>query len=51
MRTPETAYSIYNVYKMVNLYVRLIRIGKLTVEEVPARWREQVELMLEKDVN
>lgn len=36
---------------MVAIYVRLIKSGKMTIEDVPIRWREQVELTLEKDVN
>ena len=28
---------------MVNFYVRRIRAGKMTLEEVPERWREAVE--------
>ena len=27
---------------MVNIYVRRICAGQMTLEEVPARWREQV---------
>ncbi|MGN0607666.1 MAG: CD1375 family protein [Oscillospiraceae bacterium] len=32
---------------MVNLYAKLIRQGKMTVEDVPERWREQVRTKLE----
>lgn len=32
---------------MVNLYAKLIRQGKMTVEDVPERWREQVRTRLE----
>lgn len=31
---------------MAAIYVRLIKAGKMTVAEVPARWREQVEMLL-----
>lgn len=27
---------------MVNIYVRKIRAGEMTLEEVPVRWREKV---------
>lgn len=27
---------------MVNIYVRKIKAGEMTIEEVPARWREAV---------
>jgi hypothetical protein len=33
---------------MVKFYVDRIRKGKMTVDEVPARWREAVERELEK---
>lgn len=32
---------------MVNLYAKLIRQGKMAVEDVPERWREQVREKLE----
>jgi len=32
---------------MVNLYVKRIRAGLMTLEEVPARWREEVRAALE----
>lgn len=32
---------------MVKIYVRKIRAGEMTLEEVPARWREAVEAALE----
>lgn len=32
---------------MVNFYVKRIRAGKMTLEEVPERWREQVREVLE----
>lgn len=31
---------------MVKLYVRLIKDGRLTLEQVPQRWREQVAALL-----
>lgn len=31
---------------MVNIYVRWIRQGKLTLEEVPERWQAEVEMKL-----
>lgn len=31
---------------MVNIYVRWIKQGKLTLEEVPERWRDEVERKL-----
>lgn len=33
---------------MVNFYVRRIREGKMTLEEVPARWYEAVKAALEE---
>ena len=27
---------------MVNIYVRKIRAGELTIDDVPTRWREKV---------
>lgn len=32
---------------MVKIYVRKIKAGQMTIEEVPARWREAVEEALE----
>ena len=32
---------------MVNIYVRKIRAGEMTLEEVPLRWREKVREALE----
>lgn len=34
---------------MVKFYVDRIRAGKLTLDQVPARWREAVEEALGKD--
>lgn len=31
---------------MVNIYVRKIRAGEMTLEDVPARWRDKVEAAL-----
>lgn len=31
---------------MVAIYVRRIKEGKMTIDEVPARWREQVREQL-----
>lgn len=31
---------------MVNIYVRWIQQGKLTIEDVPERWRAEVERKL-----
>ena len=32
---------------MVKIYVRRIKAGEMTIEEVPVRWREAVEAALE----
>ena len=34
---------------MAKIYVRWIKAGKMAIEDVPARWREQVEQMLEEE--
>ena len=31
---------------MVNIYVRKIRAGELTIDDVPVRWREKVREVL-----
>lgn len=31
---------------MVNIYVRKIRAGELTIDDVPVRWRERVREVL-----
>lgn len=31
---------------MAAIYVRLIKAGRMTVNEVPARWRAQVETLM-----
>jgi hypothetical protein len=33
---------------MVNLYVKRIKAGLMTLDEVPARWREEVRKALEE---
>lgn len=33
---------------MVNFYVKRIRAGKMTIEEVPEKWREAVREALEE---
>ena len=33
---------------MVEVYVRLIKAGKMALEDVPARWREAVSAKLEE---
>ena len=34
---------------MVKIYVSLIKKGKMTIEEVPEKWREAVRKALEDD--
>lgn len=34
---------------MVKLYVQRILDGKMTIDEVPARWRDEVREALEND--
>lgn len=34
---------------MVNFYVRRIKAGKMTLEEVPPRWHDAVKAALEED--
>lgn len=33
---------------MAAIYVRWIRAGRMTLEEVPPRWRDEVEALLEE---
>ena len=33
---------------MVNIYVRKILAGELTLEDIPARWREKVRKALDR---
>lgn len=32
---------------MIKIYVRMINEGRLTLEQVPSKWREQVRAALE----
>ena len=34
---------------MVNLYVKLIRLGRKTIDDVPELWREAVQAALEDE--
>ena len=34
---------------MAKLYAKRIKQGKMTIDEVPERWREEVEKLLEED--
>lgn len=34
---------------MAKIYVRRIKAGLMTIDDVPARWREQVEKLLEDE--
>lgn len=34
---------------MVKIYVSLIKKGKMTIEEVPAKWRYAVQKMLDEE--
>ena len=36
---------------MVAIYVRWIKAGKLTIDDVPERWREEVRNALEGDAH
>lgn len=33
---------------MAKIYVRKIRAGEMTIDEVPARWRKQTEELLKE---
>ena len=35
---------------MVAIYVRWIKAGKMTIDDVPERWRDEVKAALEGDV-
>ncbi len=35
---------------MAKIYYRRIVAGEMTLEEVPKRWREEVQALLNKDV-
>ena len=39
--------SFREVNKMVKFYVNRIKQGKMTIDEVPGRWKEAVEKVLE----
>ncbi len=34
---------------MVQFYYKLVKAGKLTIDDVPEKYREQVRIMLEND--
>lgn len=34
---------------MAKIYYRRIKEGRMTIDEVPERWREEVEKLLEED--
>lgn len=34
---------------MAKIYYRWIKAGKMTIDEVPAKWRDKVQEMLEAD--
>ena len=34
---------------MAKIYVRRIKAGLMVIEDVPARWREQVKQLLEEE--
>jgi hypothetical protein len=34
---------------MVEFYIRLVRAGKRTLEQVPVKWREAVRAALERE--
>lgn len=36
---------------MAKIYARQIQSGKMTLEEVPERWREEVRLIITKEVS
>lgn len=40
--------SLQEVNKMVKFYVNRIKNGKMTIEEVPEKWRAAVEEVLEE---
>ena len=35
---------------MAKIYYRRIKEGRMAIDEVPERWREEVEKLLEEDV-
>lgn len=34
---------------MIQFYYKLVKAGKLTIDDVPEKYREQVRIMLEND--
>ena len=34
---------------MASIYARWIKAGKMTLDDVPEKWRDQVESLLEED--
>ena len=34
---------------MVQFYYKLVKAGKLTIDEVPEKYREQVRILIESD--
>lgn len=36
---------------MIKLYIKRIRDGLMTIDEVPPRWREEVRKMMEVEKN
>lgn len=36
---------------MAAIYVRWIKAGKMTIDDVPERWREEVKTVLEGDAD
>ena len=36
---------------MVKIYVKRIRAGQMTLDEVPSKWRDEVRAVLEVDYN
>lgn len=34
---------------MAKIYYRKIKRGEMTIEDVPARWREQVQALIDAD--
>lgn len=34
---------------MAKIYYKRIKAGEMTIEDVPARWRDQVKAMLDED--
>ena len=35
--------------KMAKIYYRMIKTGRMTIDEVPTRWREAVQALLDAD--